>query len=83
MRRGKIDNWSLVDVKEYDMLMQFHSTVKVLRDLLSRKVYKYLIKKLQNVSVCRFMMDGDFQICQMRCIGKYLVGLGKLLLLTD
>ena len=25
------------------------------------------------------MMDGDFQIFQMRYVGRYLVGLGKLL----
>ena len=29
------------------------------------------------------MMDGNFQICQMRHVGRYLVGLEKLLLLTD
>ena len=45
LRSGKRDNWRLVDVKEYDILMQFNSTVKLLRDVLSRKVYEYFIEK--------------------------------------
>ena len=37
-----------MDVKEYDILIQINSTVKLLRDLLSRKVYEYFIEKLQH-----------------------------------
>ena len=47
LRSGKKDNWSLVDVKEYEILLQFNSTVKLLRDVLSRKV-EYFIEKLKN-----------------------------------
>ena len=60
LRSGKKDNWSLVDVKEYDILMQFNSTVKLLRDVLSRKVYEYCIEKLQNLFVLRIHDGREF-----------------------
>ena len=40
--KRKKDNWSLLDVKEYDILMQFNSTANLLRDVFSRKVYEYV-----------------------------------------
>ena len=60
LRSGKKDNWSLVDVKEYDILMQFNSTVKLLGDVLSRKVYEYCIEKLHNLFVLRIHDGREF-----------------------
>ena len=49
--------------------MQFNSTVKLLRDILSRKVYEYFIKKLQNVFVLKIHDGWEFsdfsnQVCR-------------------
>ena len=40
--------------------MQFNSTVKLLRDVLSRKVYEYFIEKLHNLFVLKIHDGQEF-----------------------
>ena len=40
--------------------MQFNNTVKLLKDVLSRKVYEYFIEKLQNLFVLKIHDGREF-----------------------
>ena len=60
-----------MDVKEYDILMQFNSIVKLLRDVLSRKVYEYFIEKLHDLFVLKIHDGREFWIFQMRYVRRH------------